>query len=175
MKTVKPRFVPAHGLGHNSSMAASYQANCPHCGQRNLAWEGEAKDRKPTRVNKCPHFDGFTKTGAFRFFKGLPITEANKGTPRWFKCVYEFPYRNRPDYRFSTHASAVEEWYEEARRVNDWVDERDIEPTVFAIKAPPAEWLDKARAAAVERSEAALRHADFLRTELARHYPHHTS
>ncbi len=173
MKTVRPRFIPAHSIGHNASMGASYQANCPHCRQRNLAWEGETNERKTSRVNKCPHFDGFTKTGAFRFFKGLPIIEANKGTSRWFKCVYEFPYRDKPDYRFSTHASAVEEWYEEARRFSDCVDERDIEPTVFAIKAPPAEWLAQARTNALARSEGALKRADFLRAELARHYPGH--
>lgn len=172
MKTVTPRFVRAHGLGHNSSMGASYQVKCPHCGHKNLAWASEWTERKGDRTNKCPHFDGFTKSGAFRFFKGLPITKANRDTPRWFKCVWETGhFAPFPAYRFGKHVCVIEEWLEEAYRFDDRLETRDIEAHTFAIKAPPAEWLDKARLAALVRSEDALRNADFLRAELARHYP----
>ncbi len=166
MKTVKPRFRPERRSG-NTTYGEAYEAKCPHCGHKNLAWTSElTKPDKIERVNKCVHFDGFTKAGAFRFLKGLPITEANKDTPRWYRCTN---LSATGDYRFGAHWAVEDYWQEEARE--RYEGNPDLSNHILAVKAPPAEWLDKARQAALAESEGALRRADWLRTELARHYP----
>lgn len=78
MKTVKPRFVKAHGLGHNASMAASYQVRCPFCRKSNLAWQSEMHDGCDKTINKCHHFEGVSK-GCFLFRKAPVIRVTPEG------------------------------------------------------------------------------------------------
>lgn len=91
---------------------------------------------------------------------------------RWYRCDYG---TKTPDYLFAANRFlAVSHFTERAEARNGWaMRSESVAERVRPVKAPPAAWLEGARKGALDRAEAAVKHADWLRTELARHYPGH--
>lgn len=73
MRTIPACHVPERSPSRNVTVGSHYAAVCPYCTKRALAWPTEWRTRKPVGTNKCPHFDGLTKAGAFRFRKGVAV------------------------------------------------------------------------------------------------------
>ncbi len=90
---------------------------------------------------------------------------------RWYRCDY---LRSNGDYFYATRAWALEHFVEEARSMTpDSSHYRLAYITVRAVKAPPVKWLADKRIEALEQAKGYEAHADFLRTELTRHYLGH--